>query len=78
MKNTKSQITVRSEAERGIDHNLPECHRLTEVIGVQHYRPYEALPLGSHPSLVVFKVAVNTIVPRSPFFAFCTPKYRLL
>ena len=24
------------------------------------------------------KVAVNTIVPRSPFFAFCTPKYRLL
>ena len=23
------------------------------------------------------KVAVNTIVPRSPFFAFCTPKYRL-
>ena len=26
----------------------------------------------------LFKVAVNTIVPRSPFFAFCTPKYRLL
>ena len=26
----------------------------------------------------VLKVAVNTIVPRSPFFAFCTPKYRLL
>ena len=24
------------------------------------------------------KVAVNTIVPRSPFFAFCTLKYRLL
>ena len=24
------------------------------------------------------KVAVNTIVPRSPFFAFCTPKHRLL
>ena len=24
------------------------------------------------------KVAVNTIVPRSPFLAFCTPKYRLL
>ena len=24
------------------------------------------------------KVAVNTIVPRSPFFAFCTTKYRLL
>ena len=26
----------------------------------------------------ILKVAVNTIVPRSPFFAFCTPKYRLL
>ena len=24
------------------------------------------------------KVAVNTIVPRPPFFAFCTPKPRLL
>ena len=24
------------------------------------------------------KVAVNTIVPRSPHFAFCTPKYMLL
>ena len=24
------------------------------------------------------KVTVNTIVPRSPFFAFWTPKYRLL
>ena len=23
-------------------------------------------------------VAVNTIVPRFPFVAFCTPKYRLL
>ena len=27
---------------------------------------------------VSIKVAVNTIVPRSPFFAFCTPKPRLL
>ena len=24
------------------------------------------------------KVAVNTVVLRSPFFSFCTPKYRLL
>ena len=39
-------ITVRSEAERFIDHNLPVCHPLTEVMGVQHYRPYEALLLG--------------------------------
>ena len=23
------------------------------------------------------KVAVNTIVPRSPFFSFCTPKYTM-
>ena len=29
-------------------------------------------------SIPCIKVAVNTIVPRSPFFAFCTPKYRLL
>ena len=57
-KNTKSQnhkITIRSEAERAIDHNLPVCHRLTKVIGVQHYRSYGTLLLGSHPSLVVFK-----------------------
>ena len=26
--------------------------------------------------LYIFKVAVDTTVPRSPFFAFCTPKYR--
>ena len=57
MENNKEKytITVRSEAERVIDHNLPVCHPLTEVMGVQHYRPYEALLLGSHPSLVVFK-----------------------
>ena len=34
---------------------LSVCHPLTEVMDVQHYRPYEALLLGSHPSLVVFK-----------------------
>ena len=28
--------------------------------------------------LGILKVAVNTIVPRSSFFAFCSPKYRLL
>ena len=55
MKKNKHKMTVRSEAERVIDHNLPICHPLTEVMGVQHYRPYEALLLGSHPSLVVFK-----------------------
>ena len=51
-KNTKSPSVARL---RVIDHNLPVCHPLTEVIGVQHYRPYEVLLLGSHPSLVVFK-----------------------
>ena len=71
----KHMTTVRSEAERVIDHNLSVCHSLTEVMGVQHNRPYEALLLGSHPSLVVFKAALYTNVPRSPFFAFCTPKY---
>ena len=57
MENNKEKhiTTVRSEAERVIDHNLPVCHPLTEVMGVQHYGPYEALLLGSHPSLVVFK-----------------------
>ena len=40
--------TVRSEAERVIDHTLPVCHPLTEIMGVQHYRPYQALLLGSH------------------------------
>ena len=47
--------TVRSEAERVIDHTLPVFHPLTEVMGVQHFRPYEALLLGSHRSLVVNK-----------------------
>ena len=54
-KHRKNKITVRSETERVIDHNLPVCHPLTEVMGVQHYRPYEALLLGSHPLLVVFE-----------------------
>ena len=38
--------TIRSEAERVIDHTLPVCHPLTEVMGVQHYRSYQALLLG--------------------------------
>ena len=41
-KTQNHKITVRSEAERVINHNLPVCHRLTEVIGVQHCRPYGA------------------------------------
>ena len=36
---------------------------LSEVMDVQHYRPYEALLLGSHPSLVVFKENQNTPRP---------------
>ena len=47
--------TIRSEAERVINHTLPVRHPLTEVMGVQHYRSYEAFLLGSHSSLVVFK-----------------------
>ena len=35
-------------------------------------------PLFRFVKIFGLKVAVNTIVPRSPFFAFCTPKYRLL
>ena len=41
--------TVRSEAERVIDHNLPVCRRpLTGVMGVQQLH-YRALLLGSQP-----------------------------
>ena len=47
--------TIRIEAERVIDRTLPVCHPLTEIMGVQHYRSYEAFLLGSHSSLVVFK-----------------------
>ena len=57
-KNTSHKITVRSEAERVVDYNLPVCHPLTEIMGVQHYRPYGALLLGSHPSRVVLCVFV--------------------
>ena len=35
-------------------------------------------PLFRFIKIFGLKVAVNTIVPRSPFFSFCTPKYRLL
>ena len=45
--------TIRSEAERVINHTLPVYHPLTEVMGVQHYRSYETFLLGSHSSLVV-------------------------
>ena len=42
--------TVRSEAERVTNHNLPVCHPLAEVMGVHHYRPYyRILLLGSQP-----------------------------
>ena len=33
---------------------------------------------GKFPFYYSLKVAINMIVPRSPFFASCTPKYRLL
>ena len=47
--------TIRSEAEGVINHTLPICHPLTEVMGGQHYRSYQALLLGARWSLVVFK-----------------------
>ena len=49
------KTTIRSEAERVINHTLPVSHPLTEAMGVQHYGSYEAFLLGSHSSLVVFK-----------------------
>ena len=48
-------IHIRSEAERVMSRTLPVCHPLTEVMGVQHYRSYEAFLLGSYSSLVVLK-----------------------
>ena len=45
--------TIRSEAERVINRTLPVCHPLTEVMGVQHYRSYEAFLLGSHSFLLI-------------------------
>ena len=53
--NKEHITTIRSEAERVINRTLPVCHPLTEVMGVQHYRSYEAFLLRSHSSLVVFK-----------------------
>ena len=48
MQDNKEHITtIRSEAERVIDHTLPVCHPLTEATGVQHYRSYQALLLGA-------------------------------
>ena len=43
--------TIRSEAERVINRTLPVCHPLTEVVGVQHYRSYEAFLLGLSDSI---------------------------
>ena len=45
--NKEHITTIRSEAERVINRILPVCHPLTEVMGVQHYRSYEAFLLGS-------------------------------
>ena len=56
-------MIIRSEAERVINHTLPVCHPLTEVMSVQHYRSYQAFLLGSHWSLVVFKENQNAPRP---------------
>ena len=61
--NKEHKTTIRSEAERGINRTLPVCHPLTEVMGVQHFRSYEAFLLGSHSSLVVFKENLNAPGP---------------
>ena len=56
MQDNKEHITtIRSEAEGVINRTLPICHPLTEVMGGQHYRSYQALLLGARWSLVVFK-----------------------
>ena len=46
--------TIRSEAERVIEHTLPPLNQ-GKVMGVQHYRSYQALLLGARWSLVVLK-----------------------
>ena len=42
----KHRTTVRSEAERFIDHNLPVCHPLTEVMSVQQLQTLPSIYLG--------------------------------
>ena len=74
-KTQNHKINVRSEAERVIDHNLPICHPLTEVMGVQHYRPYEALLLGSHPSLVVLLYVERECKPSNKCTTDCCARH---
>ena len=43
----KHITTIRSEAERVINHTLPVRHSLTEVMGVQHYiQILPSIPFG--------------------------------
>ena len=41
-------------------------------------KQFGVISVQNVPLRVGLKVAVYTIVPQSPFFVFCTPKYRLL
>ena len=54
--NKEHITTIRSEAERVINLTLPVCHPLNEVMGVQHYRSYEAFLLGLGVAFVACRV----------------------
>ena len=56
--NKEHKTTIRSEAERVIDRTLPVCHPLTEIMGVQYYRSYEAFLLGSVVGCFAMTVSV--------------------
>ena len=64
--------------EKGLSGNRPYTTSIsmTSKINVPQCPSLRTFLNNGRPARV--KVAVNTIVPRSPFFAFCAPKYRLL
>ena len=59
--------TIRSEAERVIDRTLPVCHPLTEIMGVQHYRSYEAFLLGGSAGRPHFLCSRSLFFSSDPF-----------
>ena len=74
------EVQLKHTAASHLSHTSSHVKSTAAYIGRKtflHRRP-GALHVADMVQLQRFKVAVNTIVPRSPFFAFCTPKYRLL
>ena len=57
--------------------NVKNTHR-THTRVRTYIRGHRQTRAGTEVGISYLKVAVNTIVPRSPFFCFCTSKPRLL